>query len=69
MTNYPQATIDSILVYGQWFEPNTSQIVAGWGITNELGFGIFDVTKVIKLYAPKPGTGQLSFCKKRFYKL
>ncbi|MDC1471741.1 ABC transporter permease [Flavobacteriaceae bacterium] len=58
--NYPQATIDSILVYGQWFEPNTSQIVAGWGVTNELGFGIFDVTKVIKLYAPKPGAGQLS---------
>ena len=58
--NYPQATIDSILVYGQWFEPNTPQIVAGWGVTNELGFGIFDVTKVIKLYAPKPGTGQLN---------
>ena len=58
--NYPQATIDSILVYGQWFEPNTSQIVAGWGVTNELGFGIFDVTKVIKLYAPKPGAGQLN---------
>ena len=58
--NYPQATIDSILVYGQWFEPNTPQIVAGWGVTNELGIGIFDVTKVIKLYAPKPGTGQLS---------
>jgi lipoprotein-releasing system permease protein len=58
--NYPQATIDSILVYGQWFEPNTPQIVAGWGVTNELGFGIFDVTKVIKLYAPKHGTGQLS---------
>jgi len=58
--NYPQATIDSILVYGQWFEPNTPQIVAGWGVTNELGFGIFDVAKVIKLYAPKPGTGQLN---------
>ena len=58
--NYPQATIDSILVYGQWFEPNTPQIVAGWGVTNELGFGIFDVAKVIKLYAPKPGTGHLN---------
>ena len=64
--NYPQATIDSILVYGQWFEPNTSQIVAGWGITNELGFGIFDVAKVIKLYAPKPGTGQISSVKGAF---
>ena len=67
--NYPQATIDSILVYGQWFEPNTSQIVAGWGITNELGFGIFDVAKVIKLYAPKPGTGQQTSVKSAFTSL
>jgi lipoprotein-releasing system permease protein len=64
--NYPNATIDSILVYGQWFEPNTPQIVAGWGVTNELGFGIFDVAKVIKLYAPKPGTGQITFVKSAF---
>ena len=64
--NYPQATIDSILVYGQWFEPNTPQIVAGWGVTNELGFGIFDVAKVIKLYVPKPGTGQQSSVKGAF---
>ena len=64
--NYPQATIDSILIYGQWFEPNSPQIVAGWGVTNALGFGIFDVTKVIKLYAPKPGTGQLNAIKGAF---
>jgi lipoprotein-releasing system permease protein len=64
--NYPQATIDSILMYGQWFEPNTPQIVAGWGVTNELGFGIFDVAKVIKLYAPKPGTGQQTSVKSAF---
>tara|TARA_B110000459_G_scaffold159799_1_gene175372 strand:+ start:67 stop:1266 length:1200 start_codon:yes stop_codon:yes gene_type:complete len=62
-TNYPNATIDSILVYGQWFESNSAQIVAGWGVTSELGFGIFDVSKVIKLYAPKPGTGQISSVK------
>jgi len=67
--NFPNATIDSILVYGQWFEPNTPQIVAGWGVTNELGFGIFDVTKVIKLYAPKPGTGQLASVKSAFTSL
>jgi lipoprotein-releasing system permease protein len=65
-TNYPNATIDSILVYGQWFESNSAQIVAGWGVTSELGFGIFDVSKVIKLYAPKPGTGQISSVKGTF---
>ena len=65
-TNYPNATIDSILVYGQWFESNSAQIVAGWGVTSELGFGVFDVSKVIKLYAPKPGTGQISSVKGAF---
>ena len=68
-TNYPNATIDSILVYGQWFESNSAQIVAGWGVTSELGFGIFDVAKVIKLYAPKPGTGQISSVKGAFTSL
>jgi|TARA_B110000003_G_scaffold254946_1_gene271352 lipoprotein-releasing system permease protein len=58
--NYPTSTIDSILMYGQWFEPSTPQIVSGWGVTNDLSFGIFDVSKVIKLYAPKPGLGQIS---------
>tara|TARA_B110000240_G_scaffold97762_1_gene110657 strand:+ start:78 stop:1277 length:1200 start_codon:yes stop_codon:yes gene_type:complete len=68
-TNYPNATIDSILVYGQWFDSESAQIVAGWGVTTELGFGIFDVAKVIKLYAPKPGTGQISSVKGPFTSL
>ena len=68
-TNYPNATIDSILVYGQWFDSESAQIVAGWGVTTELGFGIFDVAKVIKLYAPKPGTGQISSVKGAFTSL
>ena len=50
--NFPNATIDSILVYGQWFEPNTPQMVAGWGVTNELGFGIFDVTNSLNSMHP-----------------
>lgn len=68
-SKYPAATIDSILVYGQWFEANSAQIVAGWGVTNTLGFGIFDVNKGIKLYAPKPGTGQISAVKSAFTSL
>ena len=68
-TNYPNAIIDSILAYGQWFDSEGAQIVAGWGVTTELGFGIFDVSKVIKLYAPKPGTGQISSVKGAFTSL
>lgn len=59
-TNYPSTTVDSILAFGQWIEPQLPQIVAGWGITNTLGFGVFDLNKTIKLYAPKPGVGQVN---------
>ena len=64
--NYPQQTIDSILSYGAWMEPDFPHIVAGWGVTNTLGFGIYDLTKTIRLYAPKPGTGQIMSVKGAF---
>jgi len=64
--NYPKSTIDSIMVQGQWFEANTDQIVAGWGVSNNLSFGVFDYAKTIKIYAPKPGKGQVSSVKGAF---
>jgi lipoprotein-releasing system permease protein len=64
--NYPQETIDSILTYGEWMDSEYPHIVAGWGVTNTLGFGIYDLTKTIRLYAPKPGTGQIMSVKGAF---
>jgi len=61
--NYPKSTIDSIVAQGQWFEANTDQIVAGWGVSNNLSFGVFDYAKTIKIYVPKPGKGQPSSVK------
>jgi len=64
--NYPKSTIDSIVAQGQWFEANTDQIVAGWGVSNNLSFGVFDYAKTIKIYVPKPGKGQPSSVKSTF---
>ncbi|VAV85098.1 Lipoprotein releasing system transmembrane protein LolC/LolE [hydrothermal vent metagenome] len=64
--NYPKSTIDYILVQGQWFEPNTDQIVAGWGVSNNLSFGVFDYAKTIRISVPKPGKGQISSIKSAF---
>ncbi len=64
--NYPKSTIDSILVLGRWFEPNTDQIVAGWGVSNNLSFGIFDFGKTIRISVPKLGKGQISSIKGAF---
>ncbi len=63
---YPQRTIDSILTYGEWMEPDLPHIVTGWGASNTLGFGIYDLTKTIRLYAPKPGKGQILSVKGAF---
>lgn len=63
---YPQTTIDSILTYGDWLTPDLPHIVAGWGVTNTLGFGVYDLTKSIRMYAPKPGTGQITSVKSAF---
>jgi len=64
--NFPKSTIDSILVIGTWFEPETDQIVAGWGVSNNLSFGVFDFGKVIKISVPKLGKGQISSAKSAF---
>lgn len=64
--NYPRSTIDSIVVQGNWLEDGTDQIVAGWGVSNSLSFGVFDYTKTIKISVPKPGKGQVSFIKDAF---
>ena len=58
--NYPNSTIDSILVQGQWFAHDTDQIVAGWGVANNLSFGVFDYDKTISIAVPKPGKGQFT---------
>jgi len=60
---YPEATIDSILFRGKWFGDEGHQIVAGWGVSNNLAFGLFQLENAIKIYVPKPGVGQLTSVK------
>lgn len=62
-TNYPKATKDSIVAYGVWMEPNTDQIVSGWGVSNTMAFGVFDFGKTLKIYVPRPGKGQITSIK------
>ncbi|MBT8286595.1 MAG: ABC transporter permease [Flavobacteriaceae bacterium] len=64
--NFPQKTIDSILSRGQWFNADEREVIAGWGVANTLGFGIFDFAKTIDIYVPKPGKGQVSSVRSAF---
>lgn len=55
--------IDSMLTKGTWVSPNSNDVVSGWGISNNLSFGVFNFLKPLALYVPKPGKGQPSSIK------
>ena len=66
-SNYKKVTsIDSMIMYGRWLENGTSQIVAGGGISNNLSFGVLDMTKSLTISVPKPGKGQITSVKGAF---
>ena len=65
---FPTKTIDSILYDGEWISA-ANQIVSGWGIANKLSFGVYDYSKSIALYAPKPGKKQILSVDGSFSKL
>lgn len=66
-SNYSAVTtIDSVILFGHWLEPETVQIVSGGGISNKLSFGILDQSKSLTLSVPKPGKGQITSVKSAF---
>ena len=52
--------IESIIAEGSWVSDQGYQIVAGWGITNELSMGVMDYAKSVALLVPRPGKGQIT---------
>ena len=65
---FPSKTIDSILFDGEWIS-GSNQIVSGWGIANKLSYGIYDYSKGLTLYAPRPGKNQILSVEGSFSKL
>ncbi len=66
-SNYLNVTnIDSMISKGNWILPESNDVVSGWGISNNLSFGILDFRKSLSLYVPKPGRGQLSSIKSAY---
>ncbi len=58
--NFPIQKVDSIMLQGDWLESESNQIVVGVGIAYSLGISTFDVLNPIRLYAPRPGRGQIT---------
>lgn len=52
--------MDSAVVYGVWFAEGEAQVVIGNGISRDLSLGPFVYTDLLKIFVPKPGTGQIT---------
>lgn len=51
--------IKKTLFNGQWLEPNTNQVVVGYGISEKLSLGLFDFNNPFEVLVPKPGKGTI----------
>ena len=44
---------------GEWLEPNTNQVVVGYGIAQKLSLGLFDFVNPFEVFVPKVGDGAI----------
>jgi len=51
--------VKKILFQGEWLEPNTSQVVVGYGISQKLSLGLLDFNNPFEVFVPKPGKGTI----------
>lgn len=66
---YNQVTdFNKHLYAGEWFEPNSENVVVGADISRKLGLGLFDYNNALEAYAPKPGKGDIENPEKAFNK-
>lgn len=66
---YNQVTdFNKHLYAGEWFEPNSENVVVGADISRKLGLGLFDYNNALEAYAPKPGKGDIENPEEAFNK-
>ena len=51
------STIKSSIFNGEWLRPDTYQCVIGYGISDKLSLGLFDMNNPLEVFVPKPGKG------------
>lgn len=59
--NFSQVNdIKKTLYNGQWIEPDTYQVVVGYGIAQKFSMGLLDFNKQLEILVPKPGKGAIT---------
>jgi lipoprotein-releasing system permease protein len=49
--------VNKNIYQGEWLEPNTNQVVVGYGICQKLSLGLFDFNHPFEVFVPKAGKG------------
>ena len=60
--------VNKILFNGNWLEPKTSQVVIGYGISQKLSLGLFDMNNPFEVFVPRPGKGTIETPEEAFNK-
>lgn len=60
--------VKKILFNGDWLEPNTSEVVIGYGISQKLSLGLFDMNHPFEVFVPRPGKGTIETPEQAFNK-
>ena len=67
--NFSQVnTIKKKLFNGEWLEPDTYQVVIGYGIAQKFSLGLLDYNNPLEILAPKPGRGAIENPEQAFNK-
>lgn len=67
--NYTKVNaIEKKLFNGQWLQPNTYQVVVGYGIAQKFSMGLLDFNRQLEVLAPKPGKGAIENPEEAFNK-
>lgn len=53
---------------GQWMEPNTPQVVMGYGVSSKLSLGAMSFSSPLEIYVPKAGKGEITNAEQAFNK-
>ena len=61
-------TIENKLFNGQWLEPNTYQVVVGYGLSEKFSMGLLDFNNRLEVLVPKAGGGAIENPEQAFNK-
>ncbi|MNX47377.1 Lipoprotein-releasing system transmembrane protein LolE [compost metagenome] len=60
--------IEKKLFNGQWLNPDTYQVVVGYGISQKFSMGLLDFNNQLEVFVPKPGKGAIENPEQAFNK-